>query len=230
MRETSAQVGQFDANPVHAPGSFTLARTTLSYSIGELIMSRMLLALLLSTSLCAPFSAWSQSEQESATQLARPQIEKVQLVDVLEAARRNSSKSYLIDHRVQPMIVIGQAELVDIDYSMLLYLLRNNDLAAVTVDDIVNIIPVSIVRQFPLPVLYEEDDSIHDEEWVTWIIQAKNVPPQSIVPIIRPIMPAAGHFAANPGSQSMLLVDRYGNAKRIVALVQQLDDSSPPQN
>jgi len=177
-----------------------------------------------------PIATWSQTEQEANTQLARPQIEKVMLVDVLEAARKNSGKSYLIDHRVQPTIVVGQANVSDIDYSMLLYLLRNNDLAAVTVDDIVNIIPVSIVRQFPLPVLHEEDDSIHDEEWVTWIIETKNAPPQSIVPIIRPIMPGAGHFAANAGSQSMLLVDRYGNAKRIVALIQQLDDASPPQD
>ena len=90
-------------------------------------------------------------------------------------------------------------------YGTLLLILRNNDLAAVSVDDVINIIPASIVRQYPLPVLYEADDSIHDEEWVTWVIHVENATPGSIVPIIRPIMPAAGHFAANPGSRSMLL-------------------------
>lgn len=186
-----------------------------------------ILVLSLIVLIAPPNLAFSQDGTANKVQSPHPQLERIAIVDVLDAVRRNDDRSFLIDHRVQPMIVIGQAELGDIDYSMLLYLLRNNDLAAVTVADIVNIVPVSMVRQFPLPVLFEHDDSIHDEEWVTWIIQTKNAPPQAIVPIIRPIMPAAGHFAANPGSQSMLLVDRYGNAKRIVALVQQLDAASP---
>lgn len=174
--------------------------------------------------------AISAAQDESAQQLPRPQLDLVPIVDVLDAVRRNDDRSFLIDHRVSPAIVIGQANLREIDYGMLLLILRNNDLAAVSVDDIVNVIPASIVRQYPLPVIFEEDDSIHDEEWVTWIIQTRNAPPGAIVPIIRPIMPAAGHFAANPESQSMLLVDRYGNAKRIVALIEQLDAATPPRN
>ncbi|MGI9262567.1 MAG: hypothetical protein ACR2QR_11055 [Woeseiaceae bacterium] len=180
--------------------------------------------------LCSLNLAFSQDNDANMTQLPRPQLEQVAIVDVLEAVRRNDERSYLIDHRVRPSIVIGQTDLRRIDYEQLLLILRNNDLAAVTAGDIVNVIPVSIVRQFPLPVLDEADDSILDEEWVTWVIQSENATPQSIVPIIRPIMPAAGHFAANPEAQSMLLVDRYGNAKRIVALIKQLDDATPPRN
>lgn len=180
--------------------------------------------------LCSSALAFSQEDNAATGQLPRPQLEQVALVDVLDAARSNDDRSYLIDHRVSPTIVIGQADLRRIDHAQLLLILRNNDLAAVTSGDIVNIIPVSIVRQFPLPVLYEADDSTLDEEWVTWIIRTENVSPQSIVPIIRPIMPAAGHFAANPDAQSMLLVDRYGNAKRIVALIEQLDDATPPRD
>ena len=186
-----------------------------------------LLAIIL---LCTQTLALSQEDNASTAQLARPQLEQVALVDVLDAVRTNDDRSFLIDHRVQPSVVIGQTDLRQIDYEKLLLILRNNDLAAVVAGDIVNVIPVSMVRQFPLPVLYEADDSIHDEEWVTWIIQTKNAAPQSIVPIIRPIMPAAGHFAANPDAQSMLLVDRYGNAKRIVALIEQLDDATPPSD
>lgn len=180
--------------------------------------------------LCSSGVAFGQGNDASTVQFPRPQLEQVPLVEVLEAVRRADDRSYLIDHRVQPSIVIGQTDLRRIDYPQLLLILRNNDLAAVAGDDVVNVIPVSIVRQFPLPVLYEADDSILDEEWVTWIIKTENATPQSIVPIIRPIMPAAGHFAANPEAQSMLLVDRYGNAKRIVALIEQLDEATPTQN
>ena len=180
--------------------------------------------------LCSSSLAFSQENDANTAQLPRPQLEQVALVDVLDAVRRNDERSFLIDHRVRPSIVIGRTDLRRIDYEKLLLILRNNDLAAVTAGDIVNIIPVSIVRQYPLPVIYESDDSILDEEWVTWVIQTENATPQSIVPIVRPIMPAAGHFAADPEAQSMLLVDRYGNAKRIVALIEHLDDATPPGN
>lgn len=170
------------------------------------------------------------AQDDSSPQLPRPQLESVPIVKVLDAVRRSDDRSFLLDVRVPPTIVIGQVDMQDIDYSMLLVILRNNGLAAVNSDGIVTVMPVGIVRQFPLPVLFEPDDSIHDEEWVTWIIRTRNATPQSIVPIIRPIMPQAGHFAANPDSQSMLLVDRYGNAKRIVALIERFDAATPPQN
>jgi general secretion pathway protein D len=177
-----------------------------------------------------PAIAWTQSDGESPPQLMRPALEQVSLVDVLGAVRRHDDKTFLVDHRVPPAIVIGQVDIDDIDYPMLLIILRNNDLAVVNADGIVNIVPVGIVRQYPLPVLFEADDSVHDEEWVTWIVQTRNASPQSVVPIIRPIMPQAGHFAADPGSQSILIVDRYGNAKRIVALIEQFDAATPPGN
>ena len=178
--------------------------------------------------LLIPVAAYPQDN--NAQQLTRPQLEQVPIADVLEAVRRNEDRSFLVDHRVAPTIVIGQANLRSIDYDTLLIVLRNNDLAAVTVDELTNVIPASIVRQYPLPVIYEADDSIHDEEWITWVIHAENASPSSIVPLIRPIMPAAGHFAANGGSGSMLLVDRYGNAKRIVEIIRQLDEASPPDS
>ena len=192
-------------------------------------MNQRVLAAIAVVLIVLPLSGRSQQAPESAASLPRPQLEQVSIVDVLEAARRNSDRTFLVDHRVQPMIVTGQVPVREVDYPMLLAILRNNDLAAVNADGIVYIVPSGIVRQFPLPVLYEANDSIHDEEWVTWILQMRNASPQSVVPIIRPMMPQAGHFAAEPGSQSVLIVDRYGNAKRIVALIRELDGATPPQ-
>lgn len=175
-----------------------------------------------------PACVWAQvGDQQSATS-PHQQLEQVALIDVLDAVKRNDDRSFLIDSRAAPTIVIGQAGLNDIDYSTLLVILRNNGLAAVNVEGTVSVVPVNMVRQFPLPVLYEEDESLHDEEWVTWIVRTQNAAPGAIVPLIRPIMPQGGHFAASPESQSILLVDRYGNAKRIVALIGQLDAATPP--
>jgi general secretion pathway protein D len=106
--------------------------------------------------------------------------------------------------------------------------LRNNDLAAVTIDGAVNVIPVGIIRQYPLPAI-PNDDSLHDEEWVTGVLPLKNAPAPSIVPIMRPMMPQAAHLAAYPYSNSVIIVDRLGNARRILNLIRRLDQTTSSQ-
>jgi len=157
---------------------------------------------------------------------SRPQatVQKAPLTDVLDAVSKNSSKTFLISHRVQATIVIGQARVASVDYPMLLQILRNNDLAAVTVDDIVNVIPVAFVRQYPLPMIADLNDSASDEEWVTGVLRLENAFASQMIPILRPIMPQAGHLSANPMSNSVIIVDRLGNARRVFSLMQQMEE------
>lgn len=176
------------------------------------------------------YSAASQAQDkpEQTASVVPQSVEKVQLTDVLEAVRKNSKKTFLINHHVQPEIVVGQIAVRDIDYALLLQILRNNDLAAVTVDGAVNVIPVAIIRQYPLPAI-PNDDSLNDEEWVTGVLPLENAPAPSIVPIMRPMMPQAGHLAAYPYSNSVIIVDRLGNARRILNLIRRLDQATSPQ-
>ena len=83
------------------------------------------------------------------------------LADVLDSVSKKSGKQFLIDHRVQPEVVVGQLRSKDVTYSSLLIILRNNDLAAATIGEFVNIVPSGAIRQYPLPVLYEDDDKSH---------------------------------------------------------------------
>ncbi len=76
----------------------------------------------------------------------------------------------------------------------------------------------------------EDDDSIDGEEWVTRVIHLKNAPAAHLVPIMRPIMPSAGHLAANPESNTIMMVDRYANVKRITQMILEMDASTPPQS
>jgi general secretion pathway protein D len=64
-------------------------------------------------------------------------------------------------------------------------------------------------------------------KWVTGVLRPKNAPAASMFPIMRPMMPKAGHLAANPESNSVIIVDRLGNARRIFSLIRQLDEDSP---
>ena len=170
----------------------------------------------------------AQPEQAPQGQ-ARALLETMALTELLESVRETSERTFVIDHRVNPRVVTGRVNPASLDYSTLLHILRNNGLAAVRAGELTTIVPAGIVRQFPLPVIEEEDDAIHDEEWVTWMVFVDNVDAETLVPILRPMMPSEGHLAANPPSAGIVIVDRYGNAKRIVALIREFDGATRDQ-
>ncbi len=132
----------------------------------------------------------------------------------------------MIEHGIRRDVATGQIDTGEVVYASLLVILRNNDLAAATIDDIVSIVPVNIIRQFPLPVLNEDDESIADDEWITRVIQLKNAPAASLVPIMRPMLPQAGHLAAHPMSNTILIVDRSSNVNRNTWMILKLQSKN----
>ena len=165
-------------------------------------------------------------ESEQAATVSMP---KTPLADILDAVSKKSGKKFLVDARVPGEVVVGQLSPKQVTYSSLLSILRNNHLAAVTIDEFVNVVPGGAIRHYPLPVVNEDDDSIDGEEWVTRVIHLKNAPAAHLVPIMRPIMPSAGHLAANPESNTILIVDRYANVKRITEMIVGMDAATPWQ-
>lgn len=176
-----------------------------------------------------PAIAAEHADKPEQLEQAAPSMPRTPLADILDSVSKKSSKKFLIGHQVPTEVAIGQLRSKDINYSSLLLVLRNNDLAAATVGGIVNIVPADIIRQYPLPVLFEDNDTIDGEEWVTRVIQLENSPAPQMVPIMRPLLPRAGHLAANPESNTILIVDRYDNVKRVTEMMRRMDELTPRQ-
>ena len=172
----------------------------------------------------APITAAEEQDQSEVASLPT-----TPLADILDAVSKKSGKKFLMQARVPGEVVAGQLSPSQVTYSSLLIILRNNDLAAVTSGDIVNIVAGRSIRAYPLPIVNEDDDSIDGEEWVTRLVYLKNAPAAHLVPIMRPIMPTAGHLAANPESNTIMIVDRYANVKRITEMMLAMDALTPPQ-
>jgi len=187
-------------------------------------------AVLVLTILCLPALAAGQSDATGSDQqpvlLGQP---TTPLVDILQVVKRKSGKSFVIDPRVPLELATGQLVARDFDYSTLLFVLNINGFAVTSVGDTVSIIPLGSIRMYPLPVLYEDDDSIDGGEWVTRIVQVQNGPAAQMVPIMRPLLPQAGHLAAHPLSNTIVIVDRYANVKRVTGLISRIDSLTPPQ-
>lgn len=151
---------------------------------------------------------------------------RVSLEGILDAVSKKSGKTFLVDSRVSPAVVVGQPRARDVTFPMLLKILRNNGLAAVSEDDTVSIVPVATVRQYPLPLLIEDDDTIDPEAWVTRVVGLNNASAKQMVPILRPLLPQPGHLTAHVDSNTLTIVDRYANVRRIVQMVLVMDASA----
>jgi general secretion pathway protein D len=186
-------------------------------------MSRFTPALLTLLVLAAPLAGQAQAQPNQppprppdATRQMTP------LQDLIERIESDPPRQFLIDSRIPPDVFVGGSDLDIVTYPVLLSILRNNNLAAVTIDGIVNITYSGAVRSQPLPIVDPDADDIPGDEWVTIVLRLRNVEAAPLVPIIRPMMPSEAHFAANQG-QTLIIVDRFANARRIVEVVRALD-------
>lgn len=149
------------------------------------------------------------------------------LGELLDTVAKKSGRTFLVQAEVPSTVVVGQPRARDITYSMLLKILRNNGLAAVTDGDVTSIIPVAKIRQYPLPLLFEDDDTLDSEEWVTRVISLEKATATQMVPIMRPLLPQQGHLVANAQSNTVVIVDRHANVRRVVRIIAEMDSSSP---
>jgi membrane-bound lytic murein transglycosylase A len=150
----------------------------------------------------------------------------VELQSVLDEVGRKTGKRFLLEQRTPVQIRLGSFEPAGVTYPILLGILRNNGLAAVTINDIVNIVPEAAIRSYPLPTVSQDDAALADDEWVTRSVALKYIDAEQTVRVLRPLLPMNGFLAAVTGANTLVIVDRYANTRRLVELLRSMD--KPP--
>ncbi len=158
-----------------------------------------------------------------------PELPMVELAPLLERVRRDSNKRFLVDGTVGSRIFLAGVEAADIDYPVLLSVLRANGLAAVEIEGRVNIVREAEVRFLPAPIVQSDDASIAADEWITRVLTTTNIEAAQLVPILRPLLPQAAHLAAHATTNRLIVMDRYANVQRITDIVRALDVPAPRQ-
>ncbi len=147
----------------------------------------------------------------------------VALQGVLDQVGRSTGKRFLIDKQAPAQIRLGTLEPSALTYPLLLTVLRNNGLAAVTLDGVVNVVPEAQIRSYTLPTVSRDDASIAEDEWVTRLVPLDHLEAVKVVPALRPLMPQQAHLATVPGSNTLVMVDRYGNTRRLIELLHTME-------
>jgi general secretion pathway protein D len=143
-------------------------------------------------------------------------------------------KHFVVDPRLPQTIDLGGLDHRDVTYPQLLSILEVYGMVAVAYDGITQVIPITDARQAATPIVPPDNIKELDGEWVTSVVLVKNVSAAQLVPILRPLIPQAGHLAAFPITNALIISDRSGNVRRIIELIKILESlpkvaEPPPQ-
>lgn len=183
------------------------------------IMAILAAALLLATASVVP-----AADEPAGAGSPKPETgPTIEMVDLIARVAKRTGKQFILDPRVNGTVSTAGLDVKRVDYPRLLAILRVNQLAAYEAGGVVNVLPDANARQFAMPVSTEVSPQALDDEIVTVVVQAKHVCTPQTVPVLRPMMPQAAHLAAFPQSNALIISDRAGNARKILAMLEQLD-------
>jgi general secretion pathway protein D len=179
--------------------------------------------------LCVAAIAYPQASPSSAdgVSASAEHVENgVPIAKLIAAVAKKTGKKFVVDPRVHAEVSLMGQDPANVSYNDLLTILEMYGYVAAEFGGYVNVSPISNARQEPSPLLTGKD-SRPDAEVVTTVITLKSVPAAHLVPILRPLIPQYGHLAALPCANKLILVDTFGNVKRLKAVIESMDVGEP---
>jgi general secretion pathway protein D len=155
---------------------------------------------------------------------ARPAIE---INDLIERVGKRTGKQFIVDPRVRAEVLLAGLDPDRVDYARLLAILNIQGFVAYQSADVVKVLPDANARQLPIPLTQGIAANTLDDEMVTLAVTVKNLCAGHAVPVLRPLMPQYAHLAALPQANTLLIVDRAANARKIVEMIGVLDKAAP---
>lgn len=160
----------------------------------------------------------SPSSKEAAMVI---NLKEVEIAQVAEAVAQVTGKNFVIDPRVKAKVSFTTNTGLQPNklYQTFLSFLKVHGFAALENGDLVEIVPVNVVRDRAQRVGASRDE----DDWVTQVISLKHVSANKLVALLRPLVANEGHLVANPDSNKLIVTDRSGNIARIKEVVSRVD-------
>jgi general secretion pathway protein D len=134
---------------------------------------------------------------------------------------RSMGKQFVIDPRLRGND-FGAVDNDEVDYDLLLSLLRVQDATAIEAEDVVYVIPEPVARLYATPIVQRDVADLHGATWVARVLTTANVDASQMLGVLRPLASQAATMAIFPPNK-LLIVERYDNVKRISEIVRMLD-------
>lgn len=170
-----------------------------------------------------------------ATPLANAQVahtadggasDTVPLSTLIATVAKKTGRKFVLDPRVRAAVALIGEEPSRVTYDELLTILNTYGFAAVETGGYVEVVPDAMLRSEPLPVV-SGNEKLPGYEYVTAVLHVRSMPAASLVPILRPLVPRWGHFAAMVCSNDLVMVERFASVQRMKALIKTMDTGQP---
>jgi len=168
----------------------------------------------------------ARSQESSPPPPGSKEPPTISLFDLIAKVHKKTGRQFVLDPHLGGYVLLPGLDADRVDYDMLMVILRQQGMVAVADRQAVRIMPDAEARQQPV-MPTSGDAKAGDEDLVTRLVQVRNACAAYIVPVLRPLMPQYAHMAAYPPVNTLILVDRADNVRRLVDLVDRLDKSAP---
>jgi hypothetical protein len=156
----------------------------------------------------------------AAATMGTPQAGYLDMRELLALAGKKFQKHFVVDPRARVAVDLGSLTMESLSYHAFLEILGVNGFAAVPSGDVVTIIPQQSARTVASPIFRADNIQGDDAEVVTVLISPVDGDPQTIANSLRNLVSQFGVIMPMGDGKSLFVVDKAGNVKRIVALVQ----------
>jgi general secretion pathway protein D len=154
-----------------------------------------------------------------------PNFREADIRKIVEAVSEVTGKTFILDPRVTAKVTILSKTPLSADafYEAFLSILEVHGYVAITVGDVVKVVPDASARQKPTLL---STDGAGADDIVTQVVKVQNIGAAQLVPILRPLIPQYGHLAAHPGSNMLIISDRTQNLQRMISIIRRIDLSN----
>ena len=172
-------------------------------------------------------TAVALAAEPRAQTMITPNYKDADIGQIVEAVSQVTGKNFIIDPRVKAQVTMLSATPMSpaAFYEAFLAILQVHGFVAVQSGAVYKIIPDVNARQVPSDDLPDHVSSTSDE-LVTQVVALKNVSAQQIVPVLRPLMPQAGHLTAYPAGNVLIISDHANNVSRLLRIIERIDTGS----
>lgn len=145
---------------------------------------------------------------------------------VISAVSEMTGRNFIVDPRVKGKVtVISHQALKSSEiYQVFLSVLKIHGFAAIPGKNVTKIVPEVNAKQDSIAT--GRSTVPYSDEFITQVLEIKNVNAAQLVPILRPLVPQRGHLAAYPGSNVLVISDSGANILRLKKIIKSIDQAT----
>ena len=145
---------------------------------------------------------------------------------VISAVSEMTGRNFIVDPRVKGKVTVVSHRALKASeiYQVFLSVLKVHGFAAIPGKNVTKIVPEVNAKQ---DAIRTGRTSIpYSDEFITQVLEIKNVDAAQLVPILRPLVPQRGHLAAYPGSNVLVISDSASNIRRLKKIINSIDQAT----